>query len=73
MQFLSECLRLCKDSGKVIMVEHLRDFPNFLAFSIGFAHFFSRAVWKRCFERAGFSHFHEIKFTPFMSVFDCRP
>jgi hypothetical protein len=35
------------------MVEHLRDFPNFLAFSVGFTHFFSKRVWKKAFEKAG--------------------
>jgi len=73
VQFLKECYRLCKPGGKVIMVEHLRDFPNFLAFSVGFAHFFSRSTWKNAFERAGFSSFREIKFTPFMSIFKCSP
>jgi len=73
IQFLKECHRLCKPDGKVIMVEHLRDFPNFLAFSVGFAHFFSRSTWKKAFERAGFSFFHETKFTPFMSIFNCSP
>jgi len=71
VQFLKECYRLCKPGGKVIMVEHLRDFPNFLAFSVGFSHFFSRSVWKNAFERAGFSSFQETKFTPFMSIFNC--
>ncbi len=71
VQFLKECYRLCKPDGKVIMVEHLRDFPNFLAFSVGFTHFFSRSVWKNAFERAGFTSFRESKFTPFMSVFNC--
>jgi len=73
IQFLKECHRLCKQDGKVIMVEHLRDFPNFLAFSVGFTHFFSRSVWKNAFKRAGFSSFHETKFTPFMSIFNCNP
>jgi ubiquinone/menaquinone biosynthesis C-methylase UbiE len=73
VQFLKECYRLCKPGGKVIMVEHLRDFPNFIAFSIGFTHFFSKATWKNAFERAGFSSFNETKFTPFMSVFNCTP
>jgi len=73
VQFLKECHRICKPGGKVIMVEHLRDFPNFLAFSIGFTHFFSRSVWKNGFERSGFSSFRETKFTPFMSVFECSP
>jgi SAM-dependent methyltransferase len=73
IQFLKECRRICKPRGKVIMVEHLRDFPNFLAFSVGFTHFFSRATWKNAFERAGFATFRETKFTPFMSVFNCNP
>ena len=55
------------------MVEHLRDFPNFLAFSIGFTHFFSKKTWKNAFERAGFSSFAENKFTAFMSIFISRP
>lgn len=71
IQFLTECHRICKPDGKVIMVEHLRDFPNFLAFSVGFTHFFSRYTWKKAFEKAGFSTFQEIKFTPFMSIFCC--
>src|SRR5690606_13072644 len=34
VQFLKECRRVCKPNGNVIMVEHLRDLPNFLAFTI---------------------------------------
>jgi ubiquinone/menaquinone biosynthesis C-methylase UbiE len=71
--FLKECYRICKPGGKVIMVEHLRDFPNFIAFTVGFTHFFSRATWKKAFKSAGFSTFEEIKFTPFMSIFSCCP
>jgi len=67
--FLKECQRVCKADGKVIMVEHLRDFPNFVAFTIGFTHFFSRTAWKKAFTQAGFSTFEETKFTPFMSIF----
>lgn len=73
IQFLKECYRICKPNGKVIMVEHLRDFPNFLAFSIGFTHFFSSAVWKKSFESVGFTSVEETKFTPFMSIFKCCP
>ncbi|HEX7845720.1 MAG TPA: methyltransferase domain-containing protein [Chitinophagaceae bacterium] len=67
--FLKECHRVCKPTGKIIMTEHLRDFPNFLAFSVGFTHFFSRNTWKKAFSRAGFTQFNEKKFTPFMSIF----
>jgi SAM-dependent methyltransferase len=73
VQFLKECHRLCKQNGIVIMVEHLRDFPNFLAFTIGFTHFFSKRAWKKAFGNAGFSTFSETKFTAFMSVFNCCP
>jgi len=71
--FLKECHRLCKPDGKIIMVEHLRDFPNFLAFSVGFTHFFSKTVWKNAFKKAGFTTFNEMKFTPFMSIFISNP
>lgn len=73
VQFLKECHRVCKPNGNVIMVEHLRDFPNFVAFTIGFTHFFSKAVWKKAFDEAGFSSLQETKFTPFMSIFRCHP
>jgi SAM-dependent methyltransferase len=73
VQFLKECHRICKTDGKVIMVEHLRDAPNFLAFTIGFTHFFSRSAWRRAFSEAGFSTFQETKFTVFMSIFQCNP
>lgn len=73
IQFLKECHRVCKPDGKVIMVEHLRDFPNFLAFSVGFTHFFSKKIWKNTFTNAGFKTFEEIKFTQFMSIFICKP
>ncbi|WP_452222917.1 class I SAM-dependent methyltransferase [Lacinutrix chionoecetis] len=69
VQFLQECYRICKPNGKVIMVEHLRDLPNFLAFSVGFTHFFSKKTWNNVFNKAGFNREKEIKFTPFMSIF----
>lgn len=71
--FLKECRRICTATGKVVLVEHLRDFPNFVAFSIGFTHFFSRKTWKTAFRHAGFTTCTERKFTPFMSVFECTP
>jgi hypothetical protein len=73
IQFLTECHRVCKSTANVIMVEHLRDIPNFLAFSVGFMHFFSKKNWKQVMKKAGFTSFKETKFTPFMSVFNGQP
>jgi len=73
IQFLKECHRVCKSDANVIMIEHLRDFPNFIAFSVGFTHFFSKKTWRNAFSEASFKTFKEQKFTPFMSIFNCRP
>lgn len=73
IHFLKECHRVCKSNANVIMIEHLRDFPNFLAFSVGFTHFFSKRTWRIAFKEAGFTTFKEQKFTPFMSIFNCCP
>jgi SAM-dependent methyltransferase len=70
--FLKECRRVCKHGGHIILVEHLRDLPNFAAFTIGFMHFFSQSSWKKSLKEAGFVSCEETKFTPFMSVFHCR-
>jgi SAM-dependent methyltransferase len=69
VQCLKECRRILKPGGKIILVEHVRDFPNFLAFSIGFMHFFSHKTWKKAFLEAGFTSIYEKKFTPFVSIF----
>jgi SAM-dependent methyltransferase len=73
IEFLKECHRVCKPTANVIMIEHLRDFPNFVAFTVGFTHFFSKNTWKKVFQVAGFSTVTEQKFTPFMSIFNSRP
>ena len=71
--FLRECLRICKPGGKVIMIEHLRDMPNFFAFTFGVTHFFSKKTWKQSFKKSGFTSITETKFTPFMYIFECYP
>lgn len=72
IQFLRECRRICKPNGNLVIVEHLRDVPNFLAFTIGFTHFFSKTTWLKALQEAGFITVSEMKFTPFMSIFNCK-
>lgn len=70
--FLKECYRVCKPNGHVIMVEHLRDTANFIAFSVGFTHFFTKKTWLKVFKKANFKIKQEYKFTPFMSIFNFK-
>lgn len=67
--FLKAQAMALKDAGKCIVVEHLRDVPNFLAYNIGFLHFFSQKEWKANFSQAGFTIEKKFHVTPFVSVF----
>jgi SAM-dependent methyltransferase len=68
-RFFKELSRVLKPSGQLYVTEHLRDVPNFMAYNIGFLHFFSRACWLRTFASANFTLRQEIKLTPFISTF----
>jgi SAM-dependent methyltransferase len=69
VQFFKELKRILKPGGKIYITEHLRDFPNFLAYNIGFFHFFSKNSWLKIFASADLTLLKEIKFTPFISTF----
>ncbi len=67
--FFDEVRRILKPGGRVMVMEHLRDLPNFLAFTIGFLHFYSETDWTRLFSDANFIVESEAKFTPFISIY----
>lgn len=76
--FFKELNRILKPDGVVYVVEHLRDIPNFLAFNIGFLHFYNRKTWLKNFNNSDFKVVKEKKHTPFISIFklmknDCTP
>jgi hypothetical protein len=58
-----------KEEGKIVVVEHLRDWPNFIAYNIGFLHFFSKKEWQYTFDAAGLNIVKEAGITPFISAF----
>ena len=68
-QLLRELHRSIRRDGSVVIVEHLRDIANFLAFGPGFVHFHSRAQWLRGIADAGFQVANEFSLTPFVRVF----
>lgn len=66
---MKEVYRVLKPEGELYIVEHLRDFANFCAYTIGFFHFFSKRTWMNVFEQASLTVKNELKVTPFVSVF----
>jgi len=67
--WFKEAKRCLRPGKRVVLVEHVRDAANFLAFGPGFVHFHSPASWRRCWETAGFSLADEFRVTPFVRIF----
>ncbi|WP_239022911.1 class I SAM-dependent methyltransferase [Pontibacter mangrovi] len=67
--FFQELARILKPQGQIYITEHLRDLPNFIAYNIGFFHFYARRSWLKAFRNASLNVRQEIKLTPFISTF----
>jgi Methyltransferase domain len=67
--FFTELKRVLKPNGQIIVTEHLRDLPNFMAYTIGFFHFMSKSSWLKTFKNADLKVIKELKITPFISTF----
>ncbi len=64
-----EIARVLEPDGELVLVEHVRDWRNFLAFGPGFLHFFSCPDWRRVASEAGFTVRTEFTFAAFVQVF----
>ncbi len=69
IHFFAQLQNALRAGGKVVVVEHLRDVYNFVAYTFGFFHFYPRKAWQRAFGKAGLQQVTESKITPFLSVF----
>ena len=67
--FFSELKRILKPKGQIIVIEHLRDIPNFIAYNMGAFHFYSKKSWLNTFNTSELTVISEIKNTPFISTF----
>lgn len=72
IHFLKEQVRALRHDGRIVLVEHLRDVPNFLAYNIGFFHFLSGREWNCNFQQAGLCAGEKFKITSFITVFILR-
>ncbi len=69
---LAEARRVAGAGGRLLVVEHLRDFQNFAAFGPGFCHFHSRRTWLADFKCSGLAIERELAKTPFVRVWILR-
>jgi SAM-dependent methyltransferase len=70
--FFRELRRVLADDGLVIVTEHLRDFFNIIAYTMGAWHFHPRNEWLATFEEAGFELLKETKNNLLISTFILR-
>lgn len=68
--FFREVSRVLKPTGQAIVVEHLRDGWNYLAYGLGAFHFLPAATWQRSFAEGGLKLCRENRCTPFVRVFE---
>jgi SAM-dependent methyltransferase len=68
-RFFCQLKQALAPGGCVVLVEHLRDLPNFVAFNFGCFHFHSRSSWQQCWQTAGFQLVDEFSITPFVRCF----
>lgn len=68
-QFFGELARVTNQDGRIFVTEHLRDTYNFLAYTIGFFHFYSKKTWTSIFNAAKLNLIEEKKTTAFVSTF----
>ncbi len=69
VRFFKECGRVLKPKGKIIIVEHLRDLPNALAYNLGVFHFHSNRVWRNTFSQSGMKLTRQSHINPFVTVY----
>lgn len=67
--FFNHLKQALKPDGKIIVTEHLRDLPNFLAYTIGFFHFLPESHWKKAFKDSGLHVEERFRITPFINTF----
>ena len=67
--FFRSLARALAPGGRLVVIEHLRDWNNFLVFGPGFLHFLPGGEWRRRASEAGLRFEKETSITPFVRAF----
>lgn len=70
--FFKEVARVARPGAPIHVVEHLRDWPNFLAYSVGSLHFLSSQTWLDTFQAAGLTLESTRRINPFVICYQLR-
>jgi SAM-dependent methyltransferase len=68
-----EVARVLAPSGRLVVVEHVRDLANALAFGPGALHFYAPSTWRDAGSGAGLKLTDELRLTPFVRAFVFGP
>lgn len=68
--FFQEIGSALQQNGTLYLIEHVRDLPNFLAFNLGFLHFYSDKSWKHCLWSANLKINKQQKLNPFINLYE---
>ena len=68
LAFFRELERVISVNGKIVIVEHVRDLMNFVAFGPGFFHFMPEKEWVNVAEKASLKVSKQFRITPFIAV-----
>jgi ubiquinone/menaquinone biosynthesis C-methylase UbiE len=69
VQLFQEIARVLIPAGEFVLIEHARDWRNFVAFGPGSLHFFSSRAWREVARDAGMAIRTEFRMTPFVRVY----
>lgn len=69
LELFAEIGRILRPAGRLVVVEHLRDVPNVLAFGPGALHFYSAGTWIEDGQAAALRLVERRRFAPFVSAF----
>lgn len=69
-RFFAEARRVLAPAGSLYVIEHLRDLPNALAYTLGVFHFLGAKTWSQTFAGAHLHIKRSFKITPFIMVWE---